>query len=211
MFEDNPFKPANAHQAPPTRYRNVMIDIESLGTKPGSVVLTIGAVAFDFDQDELGPEFYCTILASSCTKAGLTIDTDTILWWCDQSDEARSSLTSKNAVTLETGLMQLREFIASVRAQSQSREFGIWANDPDFDISLLNAAFEAVNINPPWSFWESRSVRTTIAAAKNIRNADVKKLLPRQGTYHNALDDSKYQALYTKLAFDFLRGVAKAA
>lgn len=193
------------------RMRGVMIDIETLGKEPGCVVLTIGAVAFDFDQDTLGDSFYVAISPESASHHGLTIDTSTIMWWLKQSDEARAALSASDAKPLEEAMMALREFIIGVRQTANTRDFEIWANDPDFDLAILKAAFKAVDINPPWAFWESRSVRTNLANGKRISGKDARKLYPRTGTYHNALDDAKYQALYTKLAFDLTRGLENVA
>lgn len=57
-----------------------MLDLETFGTKPGSVIRSIGAVMFDLDG-RTGPEFYRNIDEESCVKAGLTYDPSTVSWW----------------------------------------------------------------------------------------------------------------------------------
>ena len=59
---------------------DVMIDLETLGIQPGSVIRSIGAVVFDPVTNTLGSTFYQNICADSCKKAGLTTDPDTIKW-----------------------------------------------------------------------------------------------------------------------------------
>ena len=68
---------------------HVSIDIETLGTAPGSVILTIGAVAFN--RHGLIPErngilgtFYQRIDLDYSLRAGLTVDASTLRWWFSQ-------------------------------------------------------------------------------------------------------------------------------
>lgn len=55
---------------------NIMVDLETLGTKPNSAILSIGAVAFD-DQG-LHDEFYCNVDLISSIACGYEIDADTV-------------------------------------------------------------------------------------------------------------------------------------
>lgn len=40
---------------------DVMLDIETLGTKPGCMVLSVGACTFNLATGEIGDEFYMTL------------------------------------------------------------------------------------------------------------------------------------------------------
>jgi DNA polymerase III epsilon subunit-like protein len=71
-----------------------MVDIETLGTKPSSTILSIGAVFFDIETGELGERFYMNI----DPKQDRSIDPSTVMWWMVQSSEARNSLVD----TLQT-------------------------------------------------------------------------------------------------------------
>ena len=70
---------------------HVMLDLETLGTKPGCVIRSIGAVVFTLDG-VLGAQFYANIDKQSCVDAGLTVDPATEAWWAGQSQEARDAL-----------------------------------------------------------------------------------------------------------------------
>src|ERR1700721_3055421 len=91
---------------------HVMADIETLGTRPGSVILSIGAVAFDHRQG-LGPEFHVKINQQSSERAGLTVDKGTLAWWMRQSPEARALLdeTRNGGVDLENALNQFTDYL----------------------------------------------------------------------------------------------------
>lgn len=160
---------------------NVMVDIETLGTKSTSVVLSIGAV--EFDERQLGREFYRRVNIDSCIKHGLTVDGRTIEWWMDQSEEART-MFQYASIDLATAL---REF-----SETFSFEGEVWANGVSFDMPILENAFHAVGLPIPWLYYNVRDYRT------------VKYLAPREvltrvrvdpTTKHHALEDAKAQAL----------------
>ena len=69
------------------RWPQVMVDIETLGTRADSVLLEIGAVCFDLERREQGPTFYRKISLSSNDLAGRKIDAATLSWWLDQFRE----------------------------------------------------------------------------------------------------------------------------
>lgn len=161
-------------------HTNIMLDLESWGTTPGSVITSIGAVVFD--NDTVLDDFYVRICPMSCVNAGLKIDPDTILWWMKQSDEAREEF-SKTCVHLEYALKEFTSWCVAGR----EGEPIMWGNGADFDNVLLTAAYEAVGQTRPWPRWNSRCYRT----AKSYR-PDIK--IDRVGTHHNALDDARSQA-----------------
>jgi hypothetical protein len=163
--------------------QDVMVDLETLGTLPGSVILSIGAVAFDeFGVAEEG--FYRAIRRDSCEAAGLQVSAETQAWWDKQSLEARAVLVDRSAVSLEDALRRFNEWIAHV---SDSPDVRVWGNGANFDNPLLACAYDAVNVKPLYKFWNERCYRTV----KN-QYPDIK--LIREGTYHNALDDARCQA-----------------
>ena len=68
---------------------DVMIDIETLGTDPGSVILSIGAVEFDLKTGKTGEEFYQWIDLESSSNKGFSVSAGTIKWWMMQNKKAR--------------------------------------------------------------------------------------------------------------------------
>jgi len=63
-----------------------------LGTTPGCVILSIGAVFFDIDSGKLGKNFYSIISQDSCRLVGLKVEQETLKWWNSQSVEAKKLL-----------------------------------------------------------------------------------------------------------------------
>lgn len=161
---------------------NVMIDLETMGNRPGSAIVSIGAVLFD--DTTLGETFYARITLQSCVESGLCMDASTVLWWMGQEEAARKEITNAD------GQLELRDAIGQFTDWFMNHiepPFNVWGNGADFDCVLLLGAYEAVKITPPWAFWCHRCYRTLKGLRPDMR-------IPRSGTHHNALDDAKSQA-----------------
>ncbi|EFG2213307.1 3'-5' exoribonuclease, partial [Escherichia coli] len=88
-------------------WHHLMIDLETMGKNPGAPIASIGAVFFDPQTGEQGPEFSKIIDMGTC---GGTVDISTIEWWLQRSGEARAAILA-DRIPLDDALLQLREFI----------------------------------------------------------------------------------------------------
>lgn len=170
--------------------RHVMIDLETLGTQPGSVILSIGAVLFDPSKtgnECLGKELYSVISRESCEAAKLEVSQDTLDWWEEQSPEARAVLAQSSdearSVALGIALKELADFIPAGAK--------VWSNGANFDQPLLDVAYNRCGIALPWKYWNSRCYRTIVALHPNE-----KAIRPPTVCAHNALEDAKWQAYH---------------
>jgi len=184
---------------------HVMVDLETLDRKPGGVIVTIGAVAFDLESGELGPRLYINIDPTSAEAAGLKVDTGTVMWWMRQSKEAQQALISEKALTLTAALELFSEFIKEIRLGNEKNEINLWGNGSMFDNAFLERAYDAATLPYPWQYWEHRDVRTLVQLAKE-RGFDVKAETKMEGTAHNALDDAIHQVNYCSKAWRTILG-----
>lgn len=170
---------------------HVMVDIETLDTKPTGVILSVAAV--EFDPYEPNPtnrvvaDFHINIrqqIAEGRTRSG-----DTALWWQEQSIEAQMDVLNgqKNAVSPH----EARDIINQI---VQGEYSNLWANGPDFDFVLLS---NFVGDKYKWPFWKHRCVRTL----KNM--VDVSNVV-FVGARHNALADCHYQIAQVRAAYKLL-------
>ena len=176
--------------------QHVMLDLETWGTKPGCALRSIGAVSFNVDGNSngwIGDEFYRNIDAQSCLDAGLTKEPSTVDWWERQSPEAQAALRI-NPLPLLTVVGEFHDWLRFVRG-----EF-VWSHGGNFDEPIWSAAAHAVGAKVPWKFWNARCTRTLY----HVADFDP-RTLPRSGTYHNALDDARYQAQCVCAAMQRLR------
>ncbi|MEZ5386464.1 MAG: 3'-5' exonuclease [Prosthecobacter sp.] len=164
---------------------HIMVDLETLGTAPGSVILSIGAV--QFGNGGITGRFTRHIHPASCQRAGLTCDAETALWWMTQSDPARTALVQgqKEALQLEQALLDFMEWLVPA---GELRNRRIWGNGASFDCALLSAAYRACNINLPWRYSGERCYRTIKALHPDVAEDQ------REGTHHCALADAEHQA-----------------
>lgn len=160
---------------------HVMIDIETLGTRPGSIILSIGAQVFDPASGNLGDTFYANIDPASCRTLGMTEDASTVKWWSEQSLAARDALKVDQKPLPEV-LSRFTSWWSAVGG-----EF-VWGHGANFDVTLMECAFDAALSEAPWKFWSVRCCRTVLALAN--RRPDRKS----SDVAHNALHDAQAQA-----------------
>ncbi|WP_205936717.1 exonuclease [Escherichia coli] len=167
---------------------HLMIDLKTMGKNPDAPIISIGAIFFDPQTGDMGPEFSKTI---DLETAGGVIDRDVIKRWLKQSREAQSAIMT-DEIPLDDALLQLREFI-----DENSGEFfvQVWGNGANFDITILRRSYERQGIPCPWRYYNDRDVRTIVELGKAI-DFDARTAIPFEGERHNALDDARYQAKY---------------
>ncbi|HHK9535418.1 TPA: 3'-5' exoribonuclease [Escherichia coli] len=187
----NPLIAVNGHHVITSTSRvwyHLMIDLETMGKNPDAPIISIGAIFFDPQTGDMGPEFSKTI---DLDTAGGVIDRDTIKWWLKQSREAQSALLT-DEIPLDDALLQLREFI-----DENSGEFfvQVWGNGANFDNVILRRSYERQGIPYPWRYCNDRDVRTIVELGKAI-DFDARTAIPFEGERHNALDDARHQAKY---------------
>jgi exodeoxyribonuclease VIII len=166
---------------------HLMLDLETLGQRPGSVILSIGAVFFN--ESGIKGRFYRAIILESSLKAGLTIDAPTLEWWTTKHPQALKELmNTPTKVPLRHALDDLDSFVR-LRAGVWDKIL-VWGNGAAFDLALLNAAYAACGLNAPWRHWNERCFRTLLALANNGAK-------PNLGNSHHALADAVNQAEIT--------------
>ena len=157
--------------------KNIMVDIETLGTSSNAVILSIGAV--QFDETGTGDQFYQRVDPNSCAKVGMKMDVSTVQWWFKQNDAARKEV-SEGGLPIATVLQDLASWWIPKAT--------FWGNGATFDNVIVANAYDAVLQKRPWGYSSDRCYRTMRAMFPNITADDT------GGVAHNALADALYQA-----------------
>lgn len=157
---------------------NVMVDLETLSQRNDAAIVSIGAVKFT--QDKIIDEFYINIDPLSNKEYNFHIDPNTINWWKDQKPEAWKSLKT-NRIGLKDALVKFNEWYGDTNLQT-------WSCGSDFDLVIMNNAYQATQIKEPWNYWDKMCFRTF----KKLFKIDMEV----NGVNHNALDDARNQASY---------------
>ncbi|MGJ8522262.1 hypothetical protein R84981_000947 [Carnimonas sp. R-84981] len=153
-----------------TTARHLSVDIETLGTTPDSIVLSIGLVT-DTEQ-----ELHLFLDVDQQIDAGRKFDGNTLLWWLGQSRELADSQKNAKRIAIDQAKSHLSDF---VKAHCDVKTL-VWANSPSFDLVMLHNLFHG---RTPWNFWQERDIRTARMIAGRTRATEA----------HSALDDAKVQ------------------
>ena len=164
-----------------------MIDLETIGTRPGAAILSIGAVIFD--EKGIIKEWACNIDLQSSLDGGLFVEASTIHWWMRQSAAAVAAAFQEIGSTpVKDALTALFEFTRDEDCK------WFWSHGATFDLVLLQEA--AIRVGAPPLFSGNGGFRAARDTRTLFEIADVKpKTFLGSGTAHNALDDARAQAL----------------
>lgn len=162
----------------------IMLDLETLGNSPNSVIISLGAVKF---TNEITESYYALISPQSCVDVGLTMDVSTVIWWMNQSEKAREIFKIS---TLPIGDV-LYDFTSWIGGEDP-KKIEMWGCGSDFDNVILENAYQKCNLKVPWRYSGNRCYRTMKNLFPNVKMPEKDKL----SVDHNALWDATNQALH---------------
>lgn len=170
---------------------DVSIDLETLGLGDEAMILSIGAVKFDRNTGEISEMFHALVEPE---KGNGTIDLSTVIWWMNQSEEARAPLFSYDnkgeRVPLAHALMEFSEWLGLEEDAEGNpviaEDLQLWQRG-NKDATWLTSAYTGLGLTAPFKYWQWNDQRTLTKLCQGI-------LPQRDGTHHNALADALYQA-----------------
>ena len=160
---------------------HVMLDLETLGTDPGCVILSVGAVTFNPFGSGYQYEFTRNIEPELSKSLGFTVNPDTVAWWGKQNKEAWDAM-QVDQMDIIQAMKEFVKWCVTVKIEQ------IWCQGANFDEPIIRAAIEKLGGKVPWKFWNVRDTRTVY----DLCGFDPKRVA-RLGTYHNSVDDAKHQ------------------
>lgn len=192
---------------------HVMVDIETIATSADAVIIQVGAKYFEFDGENtdfpgIDVDFLMDVAVGDQVKRlKRVIDPHTISWWMDDTKpDARVSVLSRDTSDSLFDVMNaLNDYISRAKLHSRQTDapFGVWANSPTFDLSIIRHAMVQLGIEPCWSYGREYDVRT-LRFLNNHLELGVDYDKANGGIAHNALDDSKGQSKFVKSVFRVL-------
>lgn len=169
-------------------WSDAMLDLETMGTRPGDAVISVGIQLFDGRTGELGPGAKVNLDIEKVMAAGFGATGSTIKFWISQN-EAATMAALENPSDLVQGLMAVADFFTDGEG-GVNEEINVWGNGAAFDNVLLREMYQRLNLQEPWAFWNDRCFRTMRAEFDPDR-----RLQPEfEGEKHDALADARHQA-----------------
>lgn len=159
-----------------------MVDLETMGLQPESVVVSVGMVRFN--ANGIVSEFYERLDMQEQVEAGRTIDPSTVQWWARQSASVREELASLSRSPVEDALIRLRQFSHT----GDNKTGPLWGYGAAFDNVVLRSLYRTFNVGYAWSYRQDMCFRTVA----NMAGFEFGEF---NGLEHHALDDARNQAL----------------
>ena len=158
---------------------HIMIDLETMDTRPSAAITAIGGAIFDLERG-VYETFYERVELS--TNFDRTMSPDTIKWWLKQSDAARAEMADDHALPLIDVLTRLESFFLEHQITH------VWGSGASFDNIILSESYRAFFWpEAPWKFYNDRCYRTMKALFPDVPR--VKPTIP-----HHAMHDAVAQA-----------------
>jgi len=168
---------------------HAMIDIETLGTLPESVILSVGGVKFDpFTSNEPFDGKHWKLDADSQTKKGRFVDDKTLEWWAKQDQAIQDvAFTDEGRVPVDTFMKELNAWLTGCET--------IWCQGPQFDMVIIEHLFRDFDHHMNWFFWQVSDCRTLFKMMPKDPRKDIQEDL------HDALADAHWQAVCVQQFF----------
>ncbi len=173
-------------------FNDIMLDLECLNSNNNAAIISIGAVYFNIQRQELGPELYIELSRTALQEQlalGATWSLSTLEWWMQQSDSARAVwVASPTKVENKECLARIKEFFELFPLHG--RNIRVWGNGSTYDNICLQNYLVRFKKRIPWNYKGDMCYRT-------INNMfGYGHAVERIGTHHNGLDDAKTQAAH---------------
>lgn len=164
------------------------VDLETLGTTPDSVILTVGAVKFKPNKiGEIYDKFYVKLdIDFQMEQLGRVVNDDTLDWWSKQNPAVREdALSESDRISCEEFVREFNRYCVGVD--------GFWAQGAAFDFILLEDLYRNMGEPFPINYYQLRDSRTLF----KFFNYDPRKQInsSQRKAHHNALDDAESQSI----------------
>jgi hypothetical protein len=174
---------------------HLMIDIETLGTRSGAIVMSVALVRF---SDEAAVSLNLAVHEQQAL--GLEIDPGTSAFWAEQAaaNPATWTAATHNPLPLATALPYIDSWI---HWAAGGDDWLVWCHGATFDCPLLDEVYRRFGLPSPWKFWQVRDTRTLYdLAGVNVKDYPVPPP-------HIALNDAIGQTRAAVAALGVVAGV----
>lgn len=169
--------------------KDLMIDIETLGTSHNAVVTQIGALKFNRETGETDKGICLNVSIDDCLRLGLEVDAGALKFWWE------------NVPSFLEGAMPVGKAVQILNEYCKGAE-AVWSH-ATFDMPILaNMCLKVGQKKLPFPYRNCRDIRTLVDIPGVKMDKEEKKI---QKT-HNALEDCVYQVKYCVRCFRALKG-----
>lgn len=186
--------------------KDIMVDIETLGTGESSTIFQIAASSFSIETGEIYDSI--NLIGDIESYPYLSVDGSTLKWWLNTDKELLTNLLNSGNLTEGEMISLFNRWV-----KSQSHNIGhiyLWGNGILFDNAKLKKLSEDNVEKYPIYYRNDRDVRTLLelASMKSGMSEDSIKdsVSVENETKHDAIDDVTYQIRLAHKCYSILMG-----
>lgn len=180
-----------------------MIDLETLALSLDTTILRAAWVFFDFNEPFNSEHIAVKDHRLDWISQGRKINTATLYWHLTQSSDV---IRDNFSTGVGMSMMALKDVLYKLKNDFEFyKPKTVWSKGVDFDIKILEHAYDSYTISPPWTYRQPRCFRTFEALLTEVIAPD----LTGQGehvTKHTAEADAMHQAYTLYLGMNVLKG-----
>ncbi|MFD1453258.1 3'-5' exonuclease [Oceanobacillus sojae] len=174
--------------------KDVMVDIETLGTDVDSTIFQISAVSFDIKSGHIYDTFN-EITDISKNETDLKVTGDTLQWWLKTNASLLTELLTGGVESSEEVLRRFHRWLTGLT--ENAKDMYLWGNGILFDNAMIKHQFESIGLSYPIFFRNDRDVRTILELASTKLGKhpnDVRKeVYDGELVAHDAFNDVRNQ------------------
>ena len=155
--------------------KHMMVDIETLGTSPESIILEISVILFDLDDPHGWSPLTLKLDQAEQSFAGRSIDKDTLHWWAKTIEKAKekdyaSALAMEALVNNKNMTVHASFAHENIKSYLKRVDGYIWCKGAAFDFPIIKSYFTSMGLPDPFSenflFRKQLDLRTLEYCAK---------------------------------------------
>ena len=194
----------------------MMIDLETLDTRPSAIVLSIGAVVWQSvmedhfipdgtsrTQKKLGYEIVDRWMRvpriDEQTKLR-TMSESTLMWWQNQTSMAQQEAFNPVRLSARATLQEFMQWTTGFNTKITR----FWASPSTFDFPIMESYADQFEMPLPWSYRQKYDVRTAVNEASYSADDHILIRGPLVGVPHTPVFDCEWQ-------IDLLTGARRKA
>lgn len=176
--------------------KDIMVDIETLGTGENATVFQISAMSFDLTT---GDKLDSINLIGDIEKYGdLNVDGSTLKWWLNTDKELLIELLNKGTYEEYDLFEALHKWLENQSTTGDMKDVYLWGNGILFDNAKLQTNLNGCSgLKYPIYYKNDRDVRTILELASmksGLTEDEIKKSVTDENERkHDAFDDISYQ------------------
>lgn len=179
---------------------DIMIDTEFLSLTYDAHILSIGIVAWDITAEKFTPLDSTHQFPSldSQTPFKAKIDQGTLVWWLQQSIEARGGIAHGQKILYRNIVNVFWTIFYFFQDHKEVKR--VWSHGAVCDLPLLKHWYDKLGMEVPWDYRTPRDTRTLFEAIGHTPKRNY-----GEGVAHDALSDAMAQAEQVHTAWKLRR------